>query len=164
MIEAFGESKSLTEWTRDPRCQVGKATLAYRLSSARWTVEDAITTPSGGRIDEPLSHEHIVEAFGEAKGISAWSRDPRCRVSRTALNKRIILGWDPERALLEPKGNRGGGDHSAHRAYRVHAFGESKTLAEWVDDPRCTVTTTDGLYVRLARGLRGEDVITGGEG
>ena len=43
-------------------------------------------------------------AFGEAKSISMWARDPRCKVHRGTLRDRIVLlGWeDRERAITEP--------------------------------------------------------------
>jgi len=41
---AFGETKSLAEWTADPRCVVSKQTLFYRLCNT-WDTEVAITTP-----------------------------------------------------------------------------------------------------------------------
>jgi hypothetical protein len=44
---AFGESKSVMEWVRDPRCRVKKTTLWKRLADKErcWTVEEAISTP-----------------------------------------------------------------------------------------------------------------------
>jgi hypothetical protein len=42
-------------------------------------------------------------AFGENKGILAWSKDPRCIVSFDTLAFRINqLGWDTEKALTQP--------------------------------------------------------------
>ena len=42
-IIAFGESKNLKEWARDPRCIVDFRTVHYRLSVG-WTPEQALTT------------------------------------------------------------------------------------------------------------------------
>jgi hypothetical protein len=42
---------------------------------------------------------------------------------------------------------------------KVTAFGESKTLAEWAEDPRCTVAY-HALKKRLNRGLNSETAIT----
>ena len=44
-ISCFGEEKTLTEWSRDPRCVVILQTLAIRLYRC-WDVEKAITTPT----------------------------------------------------------------------------------------------------------------------
>lgn len=43
---------------------------------------------------------------------------------------------------------------------RVTAFGESKTIADWAKDPRCTVTA-NALAVRLMRGWHPEAAIAG---
>ena len=43
MIEAFGESKSVTEWVSDPRCSVKLSTLWKRINDG-WPAERAITT------------------------------------------------------------------------------------------------------------------------
>lgn len=44
-ITAFGESKSLADWSEDNKCQVSKGTLWYRLSNG-WDTEKAIATPA----------------------------------------------------------------------------------------------------------------------
>jgi hypothetical protein len=43
-ITAFGETKTLAEWERDPRCVVRRETLSKRLLLG-WTTEDGITRP-----------------------------------------------------------------------------------------------------------------------
>ncbi len=43
-----------------------------------------------------------VEAFGERKSPSDWTRDPRCVVSRRTLLKRIVSGIPAEQALTTP--------------------------------------------------------------
>lgn len=47
-IKAFGESKSISAWSRDPRCRVGKITLQARLRRYRWNPEIAITAKQHG--------------------------------------------------------------------------------------------------------------------
>ena len=42
-ITAFGETKSVSDWARDPRCVVGRSALSARLC-AGWEPEQAITT------------------------------------------------------------------------------------------------------------------------
>ncbi|MEW6743541.1 MAG: helix-turn-helix domain-containing protein [Planctomycetota bacterium] len=46
----------------------------------------------------------FITAFGERKGLLAWSRDPRCTVSTTALRLRLERGFPPERAITLPAG------------------------------------------------------------
>jgi hypothetical protein len=45
LITAFGETKSLIEWTEDPRCQVGYGTLQSRLFKLHWDHQRAIAQP-----------------------------------------------------------------------------------------------------------------------
>jgi hypothetical protein len=45
-IIAFGEIKTAKEWSRDPRCAVKYATLAWRAGQKCWSGEDAITYPA----------------------------------------------------------------------------------------------------------------------
>jgi len=49
---------------------------------------------------------HLLTCFGDTKPIILWSRDPRCRVSEKLLRHRIESGWEPTRALTEPKHER----------------------------------------------------------
>ncbi len=44
-IEAWGETKTIAQWSKDPRCVVQYATLRHRLQKAFWPAEKAITTP-----------------------------------------------------------------------------------------------------------------------
>lgn len=44
-IEAFGEKKSVVEWSEDPRCPVSRTTLMMRLDGLKWAPERAIVTP-----------------------------------------------------------------------------------------------------------------------
>jgi hypothetical protein len=45
LIEAFGERKTLSQWTRDARCMVKRQALQFRLATG-WEAESAITTPA----------------------------------------------------------------------------------------------------------------------
>ncbi|AIE83432.1 hypothetical protein OP10G_0064 [Fimbriimonas ginsengisoli Gsoil 348] len=49
LLAAFGEEKSLSEWSRDDRCVVSSLTIAARVQRG-WNPEEAITTPVHGRI------------------------------------------------------------------------------------------------------------------
>lgn len=51
-LTAFGETKTVAEWSRDPRCAVGYPTLWARVRSRTMSPEEMIVTPilhSGGR-------------------------------------------------------------------------------------------------------------------
>ncbi len=45
LVEAFGESKCISEWAEDTRCQVSYYTLVRRLKHYRLPAEEAITRP-----------------------------------------------------------------------------------------------------------------------
>jgi hypothetical protein len=45
-----------------------------------------------------------LTALGETQTMIAWSEDERCQVSYAALEKRLRMDWDPEDAILTPKG------------------------------------------------------------
>ena len=66
----------------------------YEPSNCRWVTA---TENSKNRRDNRL-----IEAFGEVKCVSEWSRDPRCRVRDRVIYKRLNSGWSPERAITSP--------------------------------------------------------------
>lgn len=43
LVSAFGETKTITQWSKDQRCIVSNATLAKRIRSG-WNAETALTT------------------------------------------------------------------------------------------------------------------------
>lgn len=46
MVSAFGENKTLAQWSEDERCEVTYDTLYYRIKLARVKPEKAISTPN----------------------------------------------------------------------------------------------------------------------
>ncbi len=96
-----------------------------------------------------------IVAFGEKKGPTAWSRDPRCAVRLKTVLKRLRSGMDPEEAITLPPQKPGG----VSRTVLVSAFGKTKNLTEWSLDPRCRVTIVS-LHYRLRRGVPPEAAIT----
>lgn len=50
LIEAFGEGKTASEWSRDERCRVGLNSIRDRIKKG-WTAEDAIATPPKKQIN-----------------------------------------------------------------------------------------------------------------
>ena len=97
----------------------------------------------------------LVEAFGEEKGPTAWSRDRRCAISLSTLIKRIRGGWRAELALTTPP-QKSGGERVGRRL--ITAFGETKSMADWLRDRRCVITSA-GLQARLKRGVPVEQAI-----
>lgn len=45
----------------------------------------------------------LLTAFGEIKCVSAWADDPRAQADCWTIRGRLLLGWDHERALVQPK-------------------------------------------------------------
>ena len=50
-----------------------------------------------------MSQTHPIEAFGEVRSISSWSKDERCVVTYATLYARLVqLDWQPELAITTP--------------------------------------------------------------
>lgn len=85
-----------------------------------------------------------AEGWGERKPLAAWAEDPRCVVSYETLRQRIRkAGWALERALIQPVhapgSTRSRAPQQRRGALLVEAWGETKTLREWIEDGRCVV-------------------------
>ena len=135
-VVAFGEVRSLQGWARDARCSVTSETIGKRID-AGMTPELAITTPD----PQP---DRLVTAWGETKSVNAWASDPRVSVSVATIHKRLDADWAGEEAVGRPK-RASGLDETRE------AFGERKTVREWLADPRCRVTNYGMLAQRLKR-------------
>jgi excisionase family DNA binding protein len=96
LLVAFGETKTLAEWSRDPRCRVHVVTLYKRLDNGI-PAEEALTQPSTGS-----TAPKRITAFGETKSVRRWSKDPRCAVNYSTLMVRLNAGIDPEVAITTP--------------------------------------------------------------
>lgn len=128
-LTIFDETKSLKEWSEDPRCMVTYSVFKNRISY-KWGFEEAIMTPVGSR--PRFYRSHIIKAFGEKKTIPEWVNDERCLIDEKLLRVRLALGWKPERAITLDKGD-------IYRGELVEAFGEEKTRQQWIEDSRCKV-------------------------
>ncbi|NDB59898.1 hypothetical protein EB001_15840, partial [bacterium] len=103
-ITAFGETKTLAQWSEDKRCMVAVRTLWKRLS-AGWEPEEAISKLAyeSGRRYKPKKDSKFYNAFGESKTLFEWSKDKRCKPSYKMLWQRVEqLGWDIEDAIKNP--------------------------------------------------------------
>ena len=136
-VEAFGERKTLLEWSRDSRCVVKYGTLAHRIAQD-WDPEQALTRPVEHRERQYTKPAKLIEAFGETKSVTEWADDPRTVVVANVFLRRIQHGWSSEASLTTPvsatRGKRDG------NAMQFEAFGELKTLREWSQDERCQVS------------------------
>jgi len=78
MLAAFGEEKSIADWSRDPRSAVAPLTIAARIQRG-WESEEAIATPVHGKI-RPLR--------------SPAQRPPHTRRPRLLIANEPISGLD----------------------------------------------------------------------
>lgn len=67
----------------------------YSPDNCRWVTSSESNSNKGDNVN--------VTAFGETKTLQAWSKDPRCAVSRTGLQHRLKLGYMPERAITQQR-------------------------------------------------------------
>src|SRR5258708_39345319 len=114
------------------------------------------------------------DAFGETKTLRAWSEDSRCsHHDAMLLHNRIRSGMPIEKAILEPRaiwgGPRAKSPHVPNPNQRkkkyssvstagvtsrsLTAFGETKSLLEWLADPRCELGTCATLIRRIEFGM-----------
>lgn len=103
-----GETKTLAEWARDPRCQVHYDLLDGRLRQG-WNFARAFTTPVIKPKATPPA-ENVSPArtpcywtyMEETKTLADWVRDPRCRVTPGTITERLSRGWSFHEALTTP--------------------------------------------------------------
>lgn len=145
LVTAWGETKYLAAWQRDPRCQVSLQVLHARLTHG-WPAERALTTPA-----RPQPTPRRLTAFGETKTLQEWVADLRCVVKYKVLVNRVEHHWPARDALTIPIGST--------RSHQVVAFGETKRLSEWLHDARCCVSY-QALAARLADGWDPETALT----
>lgn len=120
-INAWGEIKTLTDWTIDPRCAVERHVLTDRVGRLKWIAEEAISTPKHGKrhqtkrrkdqkqvCSKPAStmrensRHKLLTIWGETMNMKDWSLDPRCKVNYNTLKLRVWKGWDAENAVIQP--------------------------------------------------------------
>ena len=98
MIEAFGETKSVTEWIEDPRVVVVANVFLRRIQHG-WTSEASLTTPVSATRGKRDGNAMQYEAFGELKTLREWAQDERCQVSEMTLRKNLQADMPMEEAF-----------------------------------------------------------------
>jgi hypothetical protein len=96
LLRAFGETKGVTEWARDPRCVVTVGGLLARLDRG---VPPAKAITGRKRREAEYSSSKELTAWGVAKPLAAWARDRRARVGAGMIRDRIQKGWSAEEAI-----------------------------------------------------------------
>lgn len=86
-IAAFGETKTLAEWVRDPRCVVSYPALQLRIVRRGWEPERAIKTPQIKNNDQathcPQGHEYTEDNISWDGPDKAWRKCKACMRERT---------------------------------------------------------------------------------
>jgi hypothetical protein len=101
LLDAFGETRKVFEWTEDPRCKVKKADVIHERLRNGWSGQEAISIPLG-------QSRRTVLAWGERKSIPEWFQDERCfAASFKIIRARLRQGWSPEDAIGLPEQVRG---------------------------------------------------------
>jgi hypothetical protein len=95
--EFRGALLSIEELAAHPACIVPLKTLQKRLSNGM-SYEGAATTP-----ERWCTKSAEVQAFGETKSITGWSKDDRCTISADSLHYRLERGMPPEQAITLPR-------------------------------------------------------------
>ncbi|WP_378736153.1 hypothetical protein [Nocardia brasiliensis] len=144
MITAFGEAKSLKQWSIDPRCTVSRGTLRTRLALG-WEPEDAVTRPKHERPVLEFTHDghtRTLLGWAEQSGINYHTLYRRITVGRMSFADALAKGAD-----------------GPHFMVAVSAFGETKPLYQWGVDERakCTAMT---IRKRIRQGWDPEQAIT----
>lgn len=99
-----------------------------------------------------------LTAFGKIMTVIEWAESEECVVHWRQFRQRIDAGWDVERALTEPIDEKLSAAIKAPTAMYT-AFGQSKSILDWVADPRCA-TSEASLRRRLHAGLDFETALT----
>ncbi|OKJ72214.1 hypothetical protein [Streptomyces sp. CB02460] len=143
-IVAFGESKSLSAWANDPRCQVKKEALRTRLALG-WDPEEAVSKP---KHELPTLHFTFgdrtltLRGWAEQSGIKYHTLYGRIRTQGLSLEEALDKGPD--------------GDHFRQP---VTAFGETKPIYQWGVDPRANASTST-IRKRIKAGWNPQIAIT----
>jgi len=159
LCAAWKDFRAFYRWAIESRYEPGLCVTrhgrapVYSPRNCRWTTRAALW---GNHSDSSMPPRWTVEAFGERKGPTEWSRDGRCQVSLTGLTRRLRSGWPPEEAISCPPRNAG---RTGESIRAVEAFGVTKSMTEWSRDRRCKVALTT-IAERLDRGVSPEKAIS----
>jgi len=86
LVTIFGETKNMTEWSRDPRCVVSYMALKLRIERRGWEPARALTTPVIKNNDEathcPADHEYTPDNIVWEGPDKAWRKCKTCMRNR----------------------------------------------------------------------------------
>ena len=152
LYEAFGEEKTLPQWAKDPRCKVRDVTLRDRLRRG-FSFEKALS------FDFCRIGQKIYYGFGENKTLMDWSRDSRCKVCYSILQKRLNKEFSLKMALEKHCGERKKSIRSIKSLELYGAFGENKTFRDWTKDLRCVDRIKKSVISKTEKGFTFQEAI-----
>jgi hypothetical protein len=102
IYHGFGESKTVDEWLKDPRCEIGEAMLRLRLKAGE-PIDSAIKRRKAKSMDRTRIQGLLFEGFGEQKTFREWLADPRCEVQSGWLQLCLKKGVPIEKAIKKAR-------------------------------------------------------------
>jgi hypothetical protein len=105
----------------------------------------------GGRGISVCSEWQDFEAFRE------WALQNGYQDDLTIERKDVNGNYCPENCCFIPKAEQ---SKNRRNTFKITAWGETKTGAEWLQDPRCNVSSMDGLKMRILRKMPPEKAIS----
>ena len=170
-IEIFGETKNLTEWSKDERCEVKYRTFSRKIANGCDPEKALKKFPSGPKrcetyngkvdlsvgaiygvykiIDEPRFTSRFVKTkYGGTAHQKAWKVPVECTVCGYTTGVRLpVLKSFPKKCI--------------HGGKKITWDKETKTAEEWAQDPRKATGVSHNLILgRIGRGWSAEAAIT----
>jgi len=99
----------------------------------------------------------MITAWGETKHQKDWISDERCTQKSPSIIKRELATGNSGEIALTYHGIEG------KPSVPITAWGETKRLQEWLQDPRCLANRFQ-IRTRIAQGIRSEDALRCGNG
>ena len=141
--EYKGRTQTLEEWSEELELPYGA--LYMRLTGkasgmSKWTVEEAFSTPVGGR-----PNSELITFKGETKTLVKWAK--QIGVKPDTLHQRLHrLNWTVERALTKTTRPKAPSKGTPKNPSTIEFNGKNLTVREWAKEIGVSYAT---LYQRL---------------
>ena len=145
VVEAFGESKTLSEWNNDERCKVTRSTIMRRINVLGMTPEEAITatevpyTPPVYKDGKVAGNQKTTQATIEV--IRELSNTTSIKEIATQLN----IPYDRTRAIANNKTFNNGEEIKSHKIHQhlIDINGALLTIRQLSDNYNIPYETID---------------------